>query len=180
MDYALSVKDITKLCPEANVVTYNKLINCKDIDEILYPHGKCVILYMLEEAYGHYCCLFVRDDSLNFFNSYGKMVDDPSVYTNVETDLMIKMNETTPVLLKLMVNSRYKTLNFNQYRFQGKKPSTCGRFCCVRLWLWMFDDDEFKKFVTSGREADPDQIVVLLTENVFKNFKLNPIEFFRF
>ena len=179
MDYALSVKDITKLCPGVNVVTYNKLCQCTDIDEILHPSGKVVILYMLTDSFGHYCCLWVRDNSLNFFNSYGDMVDDPRVYCGVKTELMIKMHETSPVLLKLMVNSRYKTLNFNQYKFQGPKPSTCGRFCVVRVWLWQFDDDEFKKFITNGKEANPDQLVTLLTENVTKNFIFNPERFFK-
>lgn len=179
MDYALSIKDIRKLCPDVNVITYDRLIKCNNIDEILYPSGKLIILYMLTETFGHYCCLWVRDNSLNFFNSYGEMVDDPITYTNVETELLIKMHETTPILLKLMTDSRYKTLNFNQYKFQGKKPSTCGRFCVVRLWLWEFDDNEFKKFITSGKEANPDQLVTLLTENVFKNFIINPIDFFK-
>lgn len=177
MDYALSVKDIIKLCPEANVVTYDKLIECENIDQILYPHGKVVILYMLTESFGHYCCLWSRDGELNFFNSYGEMVDDPKVYTNVETNLMIKMHETSPILLKLMVNSRYKKLNFNQYKFQGKDSSTCGRFCVVRLWLWKFDDDEFKKFIIST-ECTPDQLVVLLTENVRKGYPINIEKYF--
>lgn len=178
MDYALSIKDIKKLCPDANIITYPKLTEYNNIDELLYPNNKLIILYMLEESFGHFCCLFVRDNNLCFFNSYGDLPDDIKTYTNVRPDILIQMHETKPRLFNMMRMSRYKNLYFNQYKLQGNKTDTCGRFCCVRLWMSELNDDEFKDFLTSSRIANPDQLVTLLTENVFKNFKLNPINFF--
>jgi len=173
---SLSSKELVDLVPDANVITYQKLATLNNIDDALFPHGKLFILYQFEPTYGHWCCLFVRDNSLNFFNSYGKMIDDPATYKGVSINMRQKLNETQPKLLELMLKSRYKILNFNEYRFQGKDTCTCGRFCTVRLWMWKLDDKEFYEFIKDS-QYNADVFVTLLTENKLKKFNLPLISF---
>jgi hypothetical protein len=170
----LSAADLIKLLPGIKIVTYDELHKIKNIDDILYPSGKCVILYMNGENFGHWTCLYVSspspglagDSILNFFDSYGGKPDNFKILQYIPNDIVMRKHQDFSYLADLMRNSRYKKLSYNDKRLQGPHTSTCGRYVALRL-IVDCSDDEFEKFLrpAPGRPhyVDYDYIVTELT-----------------
>ncbi len=157
----LSADELMKLVPGAKIVTYDELMHLNDIDEILYPLGKCFILYMIGENFGHWVCLYLKKGVLNFFDSYGSNMDNFKVFENVPNEILVKKNETYSWLSQLMKDSRYPKINYNHLRLQGVDTATCGRFCALRL-LSDLSDKKFYEFMNST-DYTPDAFSVILT-----------------
>jgi hypothetical protein len=47
MDVSLSDEQMLSIIPKANFIPYDKLINMRDIHEVLGPNGISIILYLL-------------------------------------------------------------------------------------------------------------------------------------
>jgi hypothetical protein len=177
---SLSGEEIVKLLPEIQIVTYSSLFKVSNIDDILYPTGAAVILYQTKKNYGHWTCIFIRNKTLCFFDSYAMMPDDPDRLKYVDEEILIQMNETHAFLAELMKNSRYKFLDYNEYRQQSKNSTTCGRHVIVRIWLRDFNNKEYNKFMHSTKYS-PDELVTILTENAFNDFEcdIRKIKFYK-
>lgn len=168
----LSASQLLK-CVEKGVriYTYDELHKINNIDDILYPKNKVFILYMNTENEGHWTCLYVRNnDTLCFFDSYGGMVDNFKMMQYVDKEVILKKHQDKPYLAYLMLNSRYKKLDYNNYRLQGKNTSTCGRYCIMRLTFPNKTDEEFRDML-NGHEIhmkiEPDILVTILTYCLF-------------
>lgn len=148
---------------KANFITYDKLANVNNIDDILEPHGACVILYFTAENYGHFCCLFrVEPGVLEFFDPYGLFVDKELDF-NKDIYFRQEKNQDYPHLSYLLDYSPY-ALTYNNYKFQKKKEDvrTCGRHCACRINFRMMDLEKYKDFLTNPY-LDFDNTVTLLT-----------------
>lgn len=170
MERSLSGDEMQKLLPDVKIFTYSQLFEIEDIDDMLFPTGSCVILYQTKKNYGHWTCMFVRKRTLCFYDSYAMVVDDPKRLEYIDDKILVKMNETHAFLAELMKNSRYPYLDCNEYRFQAKNTTTCGRHVICRLWLRDFNNDEYNNFMHSTK-LSPDELVTVLTENAFDGFK---------
>ena len=74
LDYSLSDKELFDvLGGSANVLTYPELEEFEDIDDVLGLNRRCILLYLTDEYYGHFTCMWVRKhkgkDILCFFDS---------------------------------------------------------------------------------------------------------------
>ena len=54
MDVSLSDEQMLSVIPKANFIPYDKLINMKDIHEVLGHNGIAIILYLTSDNYGHW------------------------------------------------------------------------------------------------------------------------------
>jgi len=152
---------------QVKIITYPELIKFNNIEELLYPYGRVIILYLQKENYGHWTCIFYQGKGkkrIEHFDSYGYFPDDE---LNFAIDPYFrKVNNMEYPLLTLLLNEAYNRydMTFNQYKFQKKKKdiSTCGRHCIVRLWYSDIELDEYKDMMFST-ELTPDELVTMLT-----------------
>lgn len=161
MNISLSDKDILNMLDrKCNLLTYTELANYNNLNDALGEYKTLVILYMTKNNYGHWCCLFLRDDNiLEFFDSYGIFIDDELEF--IPDNYRIVSNQSYPHLTYLIYNSQYKNVEYNQYKLQKMTPeiNTCGRWVVVRIMLKRLSLDEFaQKFKNNG-----DEMVVQLT-----------------
>lgn len=169
-DIALSDKQVLKLIDgKANLILYPNIHKYKNIDEILYPYGACIILFEAKPRYGHWCCIFkINNKLLEFFNPYGGYPDDSLEY--IPIDFRLKSYQFYPYLSILMYNSPYE-LSYNEYKFQkhGNDIKTCGRWCAIRLIFRNLSLDEFYhliKYLKDLLNITSDELVTLLTMHI--------------
>lgn len=92
---------------------------------------KCLfVLYESRPRVGHWCLVFDDDGRYEFFDPYGIMIDDQlaySFYENMEQKLT-----------KLLINTEDPTFEINDLQFQKKEKgiNTCGKWCCIRYWMY--------------------------------------------
>ena len=79
MNYSLSNNDIEKFFNgKINIYTYDQLSQFHNIDEVLSPYGRAIILYFWKRnpTEGHWIALFrTNRNTIEFFNSYGTVPD---------------------------------------------------------------------------------------------------------
>lgn len=171
MKRPLSAYELLKIAPGAVVVTYDELHKARDIDELLGPDDKMFLLYLTDTNFGHWCCLFVNGknhDTLNFFDSYGGHPDNLNIIDHIPNNILTIKHEDKSYLSNLMINSKYKNLNFNPYRLQGPSTSTCGRFCALRMGYDKLSDKKFDELV-NGTFYTPDAYVTVITQKYLDN-----------
>lgn len=171
-DIALSDKEVLRLIDgKANLVLYPDLHKYETIDDILEPYGACILLFEAKPKYGHWCCIFKRNNKeLEFFNPYGGYPDDSLDY--IPTRFRLISNQYYPHLSWLMINSPYE-LSYNEYKFQkhGTDIKTCGRWCALRLTCRYLSLDDFHKLIKHLMKKfnmKSDELVTLLTMHINK------------
>lgn len=168
MDYPLSDDDILKAVKgKTNIILYSDLPYVKNVDQILYPYGSCILLYEQFPASGHWVVLTLnkKKNELEYFNSYG---EHPDEFLQVVDDKLKKqLNEDYPYLSKLLLDSPYN-LAYNQYKLQkeGNDIATCGRYVVLRVLLKELPLDTFVK-IFNQPNMSPDDVAVDLTKNLF-------------
>jgi len=160
---SLSDQDILNLLGgQTNLITYTDLACTHNIDDILLPYGKCVILYLTKDHYGHWTCLTkINDNLLEFFDPYGTIIDDE--LKDIERNFRKKSKQNYPHLTSLLYESPYD-ISYNHYRFQKRNPGikTCGRHVVTRILLNDLSLDNYIKFFEQFRN-DPDYVVTHIT-----------------
>lgn len=157
MDHPLSDKEIiSKLKNKSNIVLYKDLNKYRNIDQLLYPHNACVILYEVVPNNGHWVCILKTHEPtsyglrtcIEFFDSYGKMVDTQQKF--IDPSYLEISGQTDKMLTRLLLfsNARY-LISYNQYPFQklSYDIKTCGRWCVLRILNKSMNLDEFHKEV---------------------------------
>lgn len=176
--HSLTGSEMAELNPGVKIITYDELKHVTDIDELLHPAGKLIILHMQGANYGHWVCVFVRDNTINYFCPYG-LKPDSKKYTNIPDDVYVESGQIFSLLSELLIDSRYKKIMYNEVPYQelNDKVNSCGRWCTVRLWLSNIGDKLFKKFMFYFE--DREELVMLLTDNVLSGMYVDPLSIVR-
>jgi hypothetical protein len=165
MKKALSSRDIV-FHAKTNLMTYNQLKEYTNLKSILGPYKSCVILYETRDGHGHWCVIFeVNKDRIEFFDPYGLMIDEQLRHISKSYKNKKGLNHT--YLIKLIMNSNYKEIEYNNYPLQELKDgiNTCGRHVLTRLYNRdMTLDEYYDKIHESGYK--PDIYVTLETKNI--------------
>lgn len=156
-------KKLNNMC---NIVLYRDLHKYRTIDQLFGPYRCCVLLFESKEGFGHWVCLFKRDDTISFFDSYSGYPDDS--LPKIDKNFRKISNQMEPILSKMMMNSGYK-LEYSSTPLQekNKKINTCGRWCILRILYWFLDEKEFNKLIDSYKNdklETPDDVVTYITE----------------
>jgi len=137
MKYSLSGDDIKRLTDgKCNIMTYPELNKYNSIRDVLGKYKALVILYLTSSNYGHWVCVFERDNNtIEFFDSYGYFPDDE--LNVIQDKVKRELNQMYPQLTKLLYNSGYKKIEYNEKQLQKFSPdiNTCGRWVCIVLAL---------------------------------------------
>lgn len=168
---SLSNEEMLKLVDgKSNLIQYPQLKDATNIDDVLYPYGACIILYLTKQNYGHWTCIFkVNDDTIEHFDPYGLYIDEELSF-KMDPYFRKIVNEDYPHLSYLLYHSPYK-LSFNQYQFQKKlkEVATCGRHTSTRLLLRHLPLNEYKDLICSGEpDYSPDEVVTIVTYSILK------------
>lgn len=173
MNYSLSGEEVQELAgPGCKVIPYSALNQFSDINQLINKSNpKVAILYETGnnngQLNGHWCGLALVDDSLQFFDSYGGKSGFPDNEQIIIGNAYLKQsNQTRYKLQRLMKNSPYPKLAYNEHKYQQLKPgvNTCGRWtgCFLRSGL---TTDEFNKFIKSVKKlvgGSYDSVIVKL------------------
>lgn len=174
MDISLSGEEVKQLAgPGCKVIPYSMLNQFSDIDQLINKSSpKVAILYETGnnngQLMGHWCGLSLVDDSLQFFDSYGGKNAFPDKEQDIIGDEYLKKsNQTRYKLQRLMKNSRYPKLAYNEHKYQklARGVNTCGRYvgCFLNSGL---TTDEFYKLMLSMKKlvgGSYDNVIVKLS-----------------
>jgi hypothetical protein len=145
-DYSLSDSDIKDFFNnKIKIIKYSDLDNM-DLNDLLKPYGRCIILYELEDYQrGHWCLLKYnkKHNMIQYFDSYGIFPENELKYQHPK---LRQINKPTK-LLKILYNQPYK-IEYNNHRLQSTKPgiNTCGKWDCVFAQTDM-TVDEFAEYI---------------------------------
>lgn len=162
MDYQLSDSDLKKLVPNVNIIVYNNIASYASIDEVLRNKPTVILFEMIENNSGHWTCLFKKDNTVYFFDSYGIDVENQKKFMNK------KMFRKVNYLSKLLKRMPYK-LDTNRTKYQKMEDgiNTCGRWVSTRLCNEQLDDEEFKDYIFNQckeHNMTPDELIISLTQ----------------
>lgn len=153
-----------------NIITYPELAEVKHLDQIWGSSGAVIILYETSESFGHWCCLFKREDgkTIEFFDSLGSP-DGPYIGAPDAQLKFIKphfrriSNQYVPHLTVLIKESPYRCV-YSAFRLQknARETNTCGRWVTARLLMRELTAEQFAKLFLH-QKMDPDSYVTLMT-----------------
>jgi hypothetical protein len=132
MNKSLSNFEIMSLLGDkTKIITYPEVRKYTNVEELLYPWGNIVILYMTGDSYGHWTTLFKHSDgSIEFMDSYGKLPDQP-----LEVEFINERDGQEHFYLTRLLSICKRKVVYNHYKLQSKdrRVSTCGRWVVLRL-----------------------------------------------
>jgi hypothetical protein len=167
MNISLSGNQILNaLNGDTQIVTYKDIVKCDTLDDLFGDYDNAVILYLTDNNYGHWTCIFKKNNVVYFFDSYGTKPDGQ--FKNIPDYVNKQNHQTYKYLTDLLLHCPYE-VRFNQYKLQkhGDGINTCGRWVIERLRNKDLDENEFAEiFIKSG--CEPDELITLLTKNVVK------------
>ena len=152
--YPLSGLEIRMLNPDAKIIKYPELYDCDSVDEIFGGKRKVIILYLLQsDTVGHWTCLFLNQDGINFFDPYGVQPDYE--FELLDKQKRIRLNQEQDYLKNML---EPYTVIYNNIKYQDKGTATCGCFVSHRLHYSHLNDPQYLSIFTKTNER-PDEIV---------------------
>jgi hypothetical protein len=161
---SLSNFEIKDLVKDVKFVPYDELARVTNLKQLMGDNYETPIalLYLTTADYGHWVCLFRRDNKLSYFDSLGTEPDDG--FKHIDPQVRIQQNEVEPKLFELLHESGMKC-EYNNVRLQAKGMNTCGRFVVFRLWNRNLSPDQFL-MIFDDSTLTPDELVVKETKKV--------------
>jgi hypothetical protein len=153
--YPLNGFEMMCLNPDAEIITYDKLNNIFDLNDLFKGKDKIIILYLLNSrSSGHWVCLFKNHQGINFFDSYGKLPDVEIDNLTIEQrdEYNVKQNRLKEILAKY-------TVYYNNICLQGKKTQVCGCYVSHRLINKDLTEDEYINTFIEYEIKDTDEFV---------------------
>lgn len=150
---------------DVNVLMYSQLNNIKHIDEI-FINDVCIILLKSHQYYGHWIVILRKNKIIEYYDSYGQIINFPLIHINTKKK-NTELQQCPKTLYILFKNSDY-TIHYNEFQHQNIDTSTCGRWCCFRIYFKMLDTYNFNKYF--GQISDPEGIIIF-TNKIYNSRK---------
>ena len=153
---------------ETNIYNYDHLKNVFHIDEIFDNLGRCILLLPVHSIdNGHWVALIKRDNIIEFFDSYGKTLDQQENNLNSNFDI-------DEDLLKDLVKKAGYKLQYSKIQNQPAKynNATCGRHAIFRIIFFNLSNDEYNnllKKISKKYKVKPDDIVTAYSNEYLLN-----------
>jgi hypothetical protein len=154
-NFGLDVKD--------KIIKYSELEKFNTIDELIpLKDDFRILLLESEPSVGHWVCLIRKNDTLEFFDSYGKTHKGELRFIPQFINKML--NQPDNYLTKIMKSS--KNPIFSILKLQNENPNvcTCGRhviarILCSKAGYNLNDYQQLIKRESDEREMPPDILV---------------------
>ena len=166
--FDLTGKDINRITDgKTEIIQYEQLENISNLEEILNRFGAVVILYTTRKNFGHWVCLFRKNNNvlkeLEFFDPYGLKVDQE---LNISNAMHLREHQgiVTPHLTSLINKGGYNvTSNTQQLQKFLDHVNTCGRHVSMRIRFRDTSLKQYIKLMTTNKYYDADMWVSALT-----------------
>ena len=152
---------------KTEIMKYSDLENYNSIDDLLpKPFDYKIILIETKYNQGHWVLLMKRNNTIEYFNSYGVNAD---IQKNSLNKLMNKMlGQKEDYVMRLIRKSKKKYV-INNIPFQNKNPkiATCGRWCIIRILTAEktgMDLTDFTRYILNNCDKmniSPDMVVCM-------------------
>ncbi len=170
---SLSNHDIYNLLDgKTKVLTYPQLMEYDNINDLLTPYDSCVILYLTQDSYGHWCAITRSNGKICFFDPYGgKNLPDQEL-KSIPQNFRNKSGQTYPHLTYLLYKSS-NPIEYNEHKYQklDDQNNTCGRHVVCRVLYKDLDSDQYyemMKDLADKNNMTYDEVVTMITENMGK------------
>ena len=153
MDYPLSKSDIERAFNgKIKVMLYNEIGQYSNIEDLLKPYGRVCILYYWKKYSGHWVCVFKnKNGRVEIFNSFGGFIDD--TLKNINKQFKHETNQDYKHLTDLLLKGG-RVVEYNDKSLQGKKASTCGRWCLYRMHRKDLTIEQFQELFKNIKNKD--------------------------
>lgn len=160
MDYPLSKSDIERAFDgKIKVLLYNEIANYNNINELLYPYNRICILYYWKKYHGHWVCVFKnKNGNVEIFDSFGTFPD--GTLKDINLNFRKETNQAHKHLTELLYKGG-RAVEYNDKKLQSNKSSTCGRWCCYRMFRDDLTIEEFQDLFK--RYKNKDKKIISLT-----------------
>lgn len=182
MNKSLSDKDIKRILGEkTQIITYTDLANISKLEDLFVHNSFVIIIFFTRVNYGHWICLFLNKEGVNFFDPYS-LLPDQQLDWKIDDNFRREQNEDYPHLTFLLYDYSLRTgdpIVYNDYKFQkkGNSITTCGRHVIMRILLQGLSCDEYTNYILSlcdllssslrdynhKGNIDPDKLVTIIT-----------------
>lgn len=151
---------------KVKILKYNDLRAFQNVDQLLAPYGRVIILYEWANNMGHWVGLFKRGPRfIEFFDPYGYKPDDEKKYIPAN---FWERGWLSQLLYNASRNGY--TVEYNEYPFQTKNVSavsTCGRWVALREKLSRLSLQQFASLFLQDKQILNDIVVTTLTSRYF-------------
>jgi hypothetical protein len=153
--YPLSGFEMLQLNPDAKLISYAQLNDVFTPTELFGNYKKIIILYLLNSKQsGHWVCLFLNNQGIQFFDSYGKLPD-----TEIDNLTPRQREEYNQQRNRLKIILSNYDVYYNDKCLQKKGTQTCGCFVSHRLINYHLTDNEYIDAFKDYKIKDPDEFV---------------------
>lgn len=164
----LSNKDIcSKLAKYKIDVTFIPYNLVKHIESLL-DYDPFILLYQLHYPVGHWTCIFLNDEGINYFDPTGT-VPDELLKTNFDHIAgRQKMGADYTYLNKLLLETMQETgleLIYNEKPLQMDGTNTCGHHVFMRLMFKDLPNDDYNKVLCQYGAMERERKVVKFWES---------------
>lgn len=169
MNYSVTNFDLEDIFgDECLVIDYETLQKLISLREIFKKVKYLFVLYNWDGNYGHWTCLFLREDekdAVEFFDPIGYKPDHELFSIPLTTRLENGMG--FPIINKLLMDFD-GIVHYNQYKLQKEKDgiTTCGRWCIARCLNSDMSLSEFAEMFKS-KSKTTDEMVTEYTQPLF-------------
>lgn len=164
---SLTFDDIKKICEPNNVeiIEYKNLMHLDNINDVFSNYDNVIILYTTRRNYGHWVVLMRYNNTLEYFDSYGKIYD---FELSLSYDTIMAIGGVAVPQLTYLLNDAKNIYKYNviynnvQLQKFHHDVNTCGRYCALRIKLRHIDLNRFINLLLH-QTNNPDMIVTYLT-----------------
>lgn len=151
--HPLSDAEIRKILGPVPIITNRELDRVSSIEDLFDSQGRCILLYTPHEpTSGHWVCLIMKPDHIEYFDSYGDKPDIPE-----------DLNGQPAVLTQLLKASGMPVFyNTKQFQKERSDVATCGRHVICRLLYVPKSLDQYAAAIAKSK-LTPDDFVTGLT-----------------
>ena len=146
---SMTGQDIENYLPNCKMIEYNDLADYNEITDLLTKPIDYVIILIetTAESTGHWVCVLLYNNTIEFFNSYGE-APDVQKNTLISKAKNIEFGQTQNYLTNLLVKSDFNII-YNKLQLQkySNNSATCGRFVCARLLCLLNHNMDLKRFL---------------------------------
>ena len=145
-----------------NIYTYEDILGYQSIESLLGSKDACIILYQIQENYGHWILLMKHINHIEFFDPYAFKPDEELKLSTY--NLKMHRGKMIPYLSLLLSKVPYP-VHYNKVQLQKYKKNVndCGRHCVVRYIYRNMEISDYVLFIGKNNMGDADFCVSAIT-----------------